>query len=114
MMNQQVRPSIRKKSEKQKLRDRNRMQQFLGNPTQASHADLELTTITPCPADEVETRANAVDEIIKENFKLRELTKTYERNIKDLNGQLIILQTLLHKQSNCAALQSNLLDAKWF
>uniref|UniRef100_K1QVK8 Uncharacterized protein n=1 Tax=Magallana gigas TaxID=29159 RepID=K1QVK8_MAGGI len=72
MMNQQVRPSIRKKSEKQKFRDRNRMQLFLdkkfqgssnsvsppatnvtiitthseGNPTQASHADLELTTTT--------------------------------------------------------------------
>uniref|UniRef100_A0A8W8P3P8 Uncharacterized protein n=1 Tax=Magallana gigas TaxID=29159 RepID=A0A8W8P3P8_MAGGI len=65
MMNQQVRPSISKKSEKQKLPYRNRMQQFLdkkfqgspdsvsppatnvtiitthseGNPTQASHAD---------------------------------------------------------------------------
>ena len=84
------------------------------NPTQAPHADSELTTITPCPGDVVETRANAVDEIIKENSKLRELTKTYERNIKDLNGQLIILQTLLQKQSNCTALQSNLLDAKWF
>uniref|UniRef100_K1RIW8 Uncharacterized protein n=1 Tax=Magallana gigas TaxID=29159 RepID=K1RIW8_MAGGI len=138
-MNQQVRPSIRKKSEKQKLRDRNRMQQVLDkkfqrsqnsvsppatnvtiitthseeNPTQTLRADLELTTIIPCPGDVVETHANAVDEIIKENSKLRELTKTYERNIKDLNGQLLLLQTLLQKQPNCAALQSNLLDAKW-
>lgn len=138
-MNQQVRPSIRKKSEKQKLRDRNRMQQFLekkfqgspnsvsppasnvtilmthseGNPIQAFHADSELTTTTPCPGDVVETRANTVDEIIRENSRLRELTKTYERNIKDLNGQLLLLQTLLQKQSNCAALPSNLLDAKW-
>uniref|UniRef100_K1Q9T9 Uncharacterized protein n=1 Tax=Magallana gigas TaxID=29159 RepID=K1Q9T9_MAGGI len=47
-----------------------------GNPTQASHADLELTTTTPCPGDVVKTRVNTVDEIIKENSKLRELTKT--------------------------------------
>lgn len=85
-----------------------------GNPTQASHADSELTTTTiPCPGDVVKTRKNAVDELIKENSKLRELTKTYERNIKDLNGQLLLLQNLLQTQSNCAALKSNLLDAKW-
>lgn len=75
--------------------------------------ESELTTTIPCPGDVVETRANTVDEIIIENSRLRELTKAYERNIKDLNGQLLLLQTLLQKQSNFAALPSNLLDAKW-
>lgn len=75
--------------------------------------ESELTTTIPCPGDVVETRSNTVDEIIIENSRLRELTKAYERNIKDLNGQLLLLQTLLQKQSNCAALPSNLLDAKW-
>lgn len=54
-----------------------------------------MTTTTPCPGDEVETRTNALDEIFKENSQLRELTKTYIRNIKDPNGQLLLLQTQL-------------------
>lgn len=48
--------------------------------------DLELIIIILCLGDVVEICVNIVDEIIKENFKLREFIKIYERNIKDLNG----------------------------
>lgn len=49
--------------------------------------DLELIIIIIlCFGYVVKICENVVDELIKENLKLREFIKFYERNIKDLNG----------------------------
>lgn len=37
----------------------------------------------------------------------------FKRNFNDLSGQLLLVQNLLQKQHDCAALHGNILDTNW-